>query len=528
MVFFTAFYLVSTVTTTASAAKPVPGKARLGINLAVPKDYNTDLPFVDVFRFSRKWISQQEGKPFGKGPALNLDEHGWVKSLQPGCRADTVLFSMRDGHYPSGQYTILYDGQGKMDVLPKAKIVRQKQGEVVIDVKRSRGNFFLRIHETNPADYIRNIRVIMPGSQNTYKENPWNPEFLARWKGFACLRFMDFMRTNNSEIKTWADRPKMEDSNWSTHGVPLEMMCDLANRMACDPWFCMPHEADDEYVRKFARQASELIDRDRKVYIEYSNEVWNGGFRAHTYSAERGRQLGFAEKTWEAAWAYTAYRSKQIFKIWEEEFGGRQRLVRVLASQAAVPTVSKRVLSFQDAYRSADALAIAPYINWNVKRADAETVVSRGLDAILDELESERLPKAMKKMQDQKAVADNFGVQLIAYESGQHLVGIRGAENNDQLTELLHQVNRHPRMGEIYRRYYDAWEEAGGDLNCAYSSIAQWSKWGSWGLMEFADDRPEDNPKFLSTLEWASRHGQKVQLPRNSKAQPRRRKPRRR
>ena len=32
---------------------------RLGINLNGPADWNTELPFVDVFRLSRPWISQR-------------------------------------------------------------------------------------------------------------------------------------------------------------------------------------------------------------------------------------------------------------------------------------------------------------------------------------------------------------------------------------------------------------------------------------------------------------------------------------
>jgi hypothetical protein len=34
---------------------------RLGINLAGPADWNTELPLVDVFRLSRTWISQKKG-----------------------------------------------------------------------------------------------------------------------------------------------------------------------------------------------------------------------------------------------------------------------------------------------------------------------------------------------------------------------------------------------------------------------------------------------------------------------------------
>ena len=58
-----------------------PPKSRLGMNLAGPCDWTTEYPFVDVFRMSRKWISQKKGADWGKGPELDRDENGWVRKL---------------------------------------------------------------------------------------------------------------------------------------------------------------------------------------------------------------------------------------------------------------------------------------------------------------------------------------------------------------------------------------------------------------------------------------------------------------
>ena len=79
----TALFLLCVVTmgslTMADAPVATP---RLGINLAGPADWMTELPFVDVFRTSRPWISQKRGASWGQGPELMLDEYGWVKRLQ--------------------------------------------------------------------------------------------------------------------------------------------------------------------------------------------------------------------------------------------------------------------------------------------------------------------------------------------------------------------------------------------------------------------------------------------------------------
>jgi len=87
----------------------------------------------------------------------------------------------------------------------------------------------------------------------------------------------------------------------------------------------------------------------------------------------------------------------------------------------------------------------------------------------------------------------------VAYEAGQHLVGVGGGENNQELTKLLMAANRHPRMGQFYTRYLDAWRDAGGDLCGIFSSVGRFSKWGSWGLLEYYDD---DTPKFQAVLRW--------------------------
>lgn len=498
-------FALAALCASALAETPTP-KPALGINLAGPADWNTELPFVDVFRLSRRWISQQKGAAFGKGPELALDEHGWITRLEPDCFAETPLCTISGGHYPSGEYTLLYEGEGKLETSGAAKISAQKPGRITLSIDASRGGFFLRLVETNPQNYVRNIRVLMPGFAEA--RDPWNPAFLQRWRGVACFRFMDWMKTNGSKIATWSERPRPDDATFSARGVAIEQMIDLCNRQKADAWFCMPHLADDDYVRQFARLVKEQLDPARRVYIEYSNEVWNGQFAQSRYASEQGVKLGLApkERPWEAGWHFTAQRSAEIFKIWEEAFGGRERLVRVLPSQAANVAVSKGVTAFRDVSTNADALAIAPYIGMNLSaksKPTADEVAGWSVEQVLDHVENVALPSAIKSIEQSKRIADEHGLRLICYEAGQHLVGVLGGENNEALTKLLHAANAHPRMGEIYRKYYAAWQQAGGDLLCHFSSIGEWSKYGSWGLLQYADEDASKSPRFTATAQWA-------------------------
>jgi hypothetical protein len=291
-------------------------------------------------------------------------------------------------------------------------------------------------------------------------------------------------------------------------------MIDLCNRTNVDPWFCMPHKADDDTIRQFARLTKERLDPALRVYVEYSNEVWNSQFAQHHYAAEQGVQAGIAvkEKNSQAAWHYTALRSVQIFKIWEEVFGGHERLVRVLPSQAANPAVSEAVLSFQDAYKHADALAVAPYMGFTVGRgklSNAEELAELTVDQLLDRFEKQGFADSLARMRQCKAIADKYEVKLLAYEAGQHMVAMtKDTELTGRLTRLMHEANRHPRMGQMYERYFDAWADAGGGVMAHFSSIGGWSKYGSWGLMEHFDSNPADYPKFTAVMNAARKWSQ--------------------
>jgi len=497
----------------AAAAPAPPGVPRLGINLNGPADWNTEIPFVDVFHFSRAWISQHTGQPWGKGPSLDRDAHGWIRHLEPDCWVETPMCTIDGGHYPAGDYTVFYEGEGRIEATGAGTITERAPGRLTMHVEPARGGFFLQIRKTDPANYIRNIRVILPGFAKSYRTEPFPPAFLKRWKGVACLRFMDWMQTNNSPIRHWSDRPQIEDANWTERGVPVSVMCDLTNRLAADAWFCIPHAADDDYVRRFAMEVKARLAPGRRVYIEYSNEVWNGQFEQDRYAGAEGRRLGFGDKEWEAAWHYTAYRSRQVFRIFETVFGGHSRLVRVLPSQVANAYVSEQIVGFQDAYKEADALAVAPYLGFTpgpeTKPAAAD-VDGWTPAQVIAHLRTNTLPELQRWLGEQKRVADKYHLALIAYEGGQHLVGIQGAENDEKLTALLQTVNRDPALGDLYRDYYRTWTDSGGGLFCYFSSVGSWSKWGSWGILEYYDSDPGASPKFMATMDWARSLGQPV------------------
>ncbi|MBA3789602.1 hypothetical protein H0X32_04465, partial [Patescibacteria group bacterium] len=209
----------------------------LGINLNGVADWTTQWPFVDAFKVSRSWISQHKDSAWGQGGPLHLTPSGGIASLEPDQYADTVMFDDGVGHYPSGQYVLLYNGQATINFLfGSASVVSQTPGRMVLNVVPQASGIFMRILATDPNNPVRNIRLIMPGFEKTYKTQPFHPLFLQRLSKFKTIRFMDWMNTNNSNISKWSERPTLNSATFADKGVALETMINLANTLHANPW----------------------------------------------------------------------------------------------------------------------------------------------------------------------------------------------------------------------------------------------------------------------------------------------------
>ena len=483
--------------------KPAATTGQLGLNLSGVSYYSSEIVFVDAFKQAQLWTSHAPGKPWGQGGLLELDEKGNLKKLAEGGQyAESLIFHELDGHYPAGEYTCFYDGKGEIEFTHAAKTIKAIPNQIRVEVKPKLGPIALRIRKTDPKDPVRNIRLILPGFAKTYQENPFHPDFLKRLQGFQVIRFMDWGAINGSKVVEWKDRNTPEHLIQSSEkGVAVEYSLQLANRLEVDPWLCVPHLASDDYVRELAKLVKEKLKSPRKLYLEYSNETWNGIFEQGRYCANKGKELKFSDNDFEAQLRYSAHRSVEIFKIAEEVLG-KDRLVRVLATQSANPWCGTTTMDWKEAYKSADVIAIAPYFGNSLgDPASVEKVARMKVADILEACQqSLRENKAIIRKYAQEA--QKRGLQLMAYEGGQHLVGYAGAENNEALTKLFHDANRHPKMKELYLEDLKNWQESGGGVFCLYASMGRYSKWGSWGLMEFVDQAETTAPKMQAVREF--------------------------
>lgn len=486
----------------------------VGINLAGIQDWSEEFVFVDVMNQSREWISHDF--------AANAD---WSSDVQIPLRSDgypleipydngvdppqgirtLMYFGDLENVYPAGSYRFLVDGSGLVELWGAASGTFLCPLDTFINVDNSQGGIALELLESQASDPIHNIRMVMPGFENVYQTDKFHPELIEFLQDFQVIRFMDWMKTNDSEVVSWSDRNLIENYT-QTHasGIAYEYIIELCNLLKKDAWINIPHQADDLFITEFARLFRDQLDSDLKIYIEYSNEVWNGIFKQNIYAAEQAELLGYPGETWERSWIYTAKRSADIFEIFENEFSDDSRFIKVIPGFSASPWVSNFILErfnesqYNPNQISADVLAIAPYFGGSLADDISEQGLSNSINVeqIIDSLQ-ERLPEAYSFMSETKTIANDFNLGLIAYEGGQHLVANYPNNENELFVEKLLEVNRRPEIEDIYCEYFEQWYEiVEGGLFAHFSSHGGYSRYGSWGLKETYQDKQA--PKYLA------------------------------
>lgn len=477
----------------------------IGTNLDSLDYWSTELPFVDAFKTSGAWISGT-AETWDDGKKLDLDARGWVRSLAPGQVANMVLYSDTDkfaGTLPA-RYVVRYRGKGALEYNELARLVERGDHRDVIELASGPGNATITISGTAPDDPLRDIAITPQGAA---PGELFNPAFLDSLKGYRALRFMGWALGHSGQFvqSRWSDRPSPRDARWNVKGAPLEVMIALANKTGKDPWFSIPHAADDDYVLRFALTVKKSLSPKLKAYLEYSNEVWNPDYPQFAYAAKKGRALGLGDDPRSAAARYQAKRSVEIFKIWERVFGPerKKRLVRVFATQSGGADISEIALGFEDTRKHLDAWATAPYFGYYLSDDDASAAktAKMSLDELMGELETVALPKAKAEMREQAAIAKKYRLPLVAYEGGQHLVDYRPDEKHfPELDALYDAANRDPRMGKLYARYLQDWADSGGGLFMHLLDCGPFGVHGRWGAKEYPAQPREKAPKLDALL----------------------------
>ncbi|GAA4221605.1 hypothetical protein GGQ68_000116 [Sagittula marina] len=521
------------------------GLPSLGFGLNGVSDWSTQHPFVNIMKSARGWvghtadqwgaISTEELRAGGY-----LDAFDYPVGVPPEAVAlEAVLLTDQneDQDWLRGDYVLTYEGSGKIELTGRAKRVRYEDGRITFRYEPGEGLVALRIEEVPKDDPIRNIAIVKEEFLPLHEAGAlFNPLFLDRIQDVRSVRFMDWMLTNGSPVMAWEDRPVMESINWLDWGVPAEVMVRLANVIGADPWFNMPHGANDDYVRRFAELVERDLDPSLQAHVEYSNEVWNQAFPQAAYAREQATNLwGESDLGW---MQWYGLRSAQVMDIWTEVFGeaAEDRLVRVIGTHTGWPGLEEHILVAPLAFlalgkqpvESFDAYAVTGYFGYEmgsdemaqrmngwldqsealaIEAGEAEGLRRVALrefvkDARFDgaiapvakALEEGSLSQLINEVFPYQAdAARRYDLRLVMYEGGTHVTAHGPQVNDERMTAFFEEFNYTPEMAKLYEMLLGGWANAGGTLFNAFVDVAPASQWGSWGALRHLED---SNPRW--------------------------------
>ena len=398
-------------------------------------------------------------------------------------------------------------------------------------------------------------------------------------RDYGFIRFMDWGATNGSPQQDWIDRrlpshafqtgilnarePAPGAGGDRPTGAAFEYMVALCNATGRNMWINVPHLATDDFITKLAKlirfgsdgvnpydapQADPVfapLDANLKVYVEFSNEIWSSGFAFAQGDWAQGQATALGiEKP-----QFTARKFCDTWRIFQEVFGGTDRLVRVAAIFTGNDTYSRGFLTEMGVYGPTlspavrpDVMALTTYFGNDIQgfvntqgftsgklfddpywtspqfETDLQTTFNEWKRRILSG------DAASGSGPDTTGVGGGFSSSLrtlpnetlgyslpiVAYEGGPSLFTDSidgGAENgsgvptDDGVTTFMEAMNRDPRIADVYRIHLEIAKSKGLWTHTPYSDTSPWGKFGQWGHLETLDADPAASPKYALMLE---------------------------
>jgi Ca2+-binding RTX toxin-like protein len=512
----------------------------LAFNLSPIRDYGTQAPFIDLMKWSRPFVGHEDRK-WGAVDNDTLkasgvfDADGWPTHIPDSLKAIGTIWAFKDTHEGrdamEGVYVMTWEGEGLVKPTQGVEILTSEPGSITF---RYLGEtpMQIEIRETDPegtGDYIRDISVVREEHVALHEAGAiFNPAWLELIEDARQLRFMDWQETNNSLLSSWEDRPQVDDVSWMMQGAPVEVMVRLANQIGTDPWFCMPPQADEEYVREFAEYVRDHLDPELQATVEFGNENWNWAFKhvkRHRLEAIEEWELAVNEdgkdpfETSVALAHHDAKKATMSAMIWDEVFGGEAdaRLIKVLGAKTGGQASLKRLLDPVTWFEKEPDVAVAPsevfdtvavtsyFGGLTASRAElreelAAVIADPEVNAfdwlvekMLDPDYPQSIPYIMDRLNTTKALADSYGLDMTIYECGQHMHHLFATDGAGlAVGDFMAEFVRSPQMADLYQALWDGWAEIGDGAFMQYGDVAPPNNNGSWGLYATLND---ENPR---------------------------------
>lgn len=490
----------------------------IGMNVGFPSDYGGERVFADMVKTHRL---MQPTDPWGSNrPPVTVDADGWPTQ-------DCSLFlwhvTSAQSNLMRGRYAVSFKGRADVSLMIGSGTVGAATYDAPTNTTRLTIDFngsemggvtFRNTRRTSTSatgtgiTELRIMRPKTPGATTAYPvSTTFTDSYLNALRPFSALRFMDWTATNWNQVVRWSDRvlpsePNQQSSvpgyGWQGRGSAWEYAIQLANTLQKDMWICVPAMADADYVTQLARlfrDGSTVkgvtypgLHPSRKLYLEYSNEVWNWGFGQ--------AQQNLAAVKAEVAGGSTFYNFNGNAgpEPWRERIGRRiieiSRAFRQEFGDAQMMTRIRPVLAWQQDNGQATGttgLAMAEHMARQAGRAVSDEIYAGGGSAYynpdnhsnsltLDNIWSSSTFSSTEWRKPQRNDADiaaAFGLRRVAYEGGPSMDRVGHSE------AIKEAAWGDPRMVDLMVRQHNVWEQTGGDLLFYFCLVSDYQ----WGFM---------------------------------------------
>jgi hypothetical protein len=507
-VLWRALVLAATLASAPDAQAPAQAPVPIGMNLRPITAYDRSWAFTDAMKMASEWRYDDErpDQKFARGgvrgehhASVPLDRDGWPRP-SANRAVSCQFFTGMQGQFPRGEYVVTWKGKATVEFRGHARVVSQAPRRLAVEVDGpNRVPLGLGLRNVDRVDPIRDIHVWLPGFEETC--HSFHPLFLERLRPFSVLRFYQWMKIYSTTGR-WLDRPTPATGRQGgPEGVALEYMVELCNELGADPWFCIPHTADDDFVRRFATLVRESLRHDARVYVEFSNETWNTDFVAGRWARAEAQERGIQ------AMQVVAERAGQVFDIWREVFAGKEsRVVRVAGAQLHNLGVANTLCrSLNGRF---DAIAVGAYFGARADRdaVDQDSTAAELMSVARANIDAVVLPR----VRDHRTLANTFATELgrpialVTYEGGQSIVARSPGGGLGLEATLACQTM--PEMFTAYRALIDGATANGVELFVAYDFAGPRGSADTFSVLEHIDEDLARAVKYRALIQgWESR-----------------------
>ena len=471
--------------------------SRFGMNAGVgAMDWDPSEMFADVMKHFRE-VKQPDGVT-----PVAVDAKGWPL-------ADCRFLVWHGLNRAAGTYHLKFTGSAS-GISADGSTIQNKQYDALTNTTTADvvfdGSDYMYLTFTGTAGGVKNVQLMMPGHAFT---ETWNHDFLTALEPMPVIRFMDFTATNWNHDVHWSDRTLPDAATqqsyppgygWQGKGIAWEYAIDLMNVTNKDGWINIPAEADDAYVNglidliKNGGNGFAPLETERKLYIEYSNEVWNGMFDQAQFNHDQAvaevnagnSPLNFdgATNTYYWGWRRVGKRIVEISKQFRAGFGDAQMMTRfrpVLAWQMdnGQATASNQLHLIQKYYGTshwgyADPHPVNYYL-WGGGGALYYDDTSVALDTAFQ-----------NAVQTDSKYASAYGIHYVNYEGGMYFDG----QDDPDWFE--------PWVTTYMLDHHQYYEEHGGSMLMYFTLTATWEN--GLGFLRTIRDRNTRKYDFITQL----------------------------